>query len=82
MTFVVLFSVELALLFLCLVVFNSPGFHCFLQTSLHLLLLLLLSLLLLLLSFLLLLLLLLLLTVIRVPLYEYNGFPAYKLKKI
>ena len=35
MTFVFLFLVELALLFLCLVVFNSSGFHCFLQTSLH-----------------------------------------------
>ena len=31
----VFFFVELALLFLCLVVFDSPGFHCFLQTSLH-----------------------------------------------
>ena len=34
-TFVFLFLVELALLFLYLVVFDSPGFHCFLQTSLH-----------------------------------------------
>ena len=35
MTFVCLFFVELALLFLCLEVFDSPGFHCFLQTCLH-----------------------------------------------
>ena len=34
-TFVFLFLVELALLFLCLVVFDFPGFHCFRQTSLH-----------------------------------------------
>ena len=35
MTFVFLFLLELALLFLCLVVFHSPWFHCFLKTSLH-----------------------------------------------
>ena len=35
MTSVSLFLVELALLFLCLVVFDSSGFHCFLKTSLR-----------------------------------------------
>ena len=32
---VFLFLVELAMLFLCLKVFDSPGFHCILQTSYH-----------------------------------------------